>query len=115
MAKDNPILPTPAGRKEVVVVEEKGWERRNASVSLPGAGTGKGALEGPKGCRQLSPVRSLCVCSPQPQPHKASTFCSDSQGLAVAPFRDGAQGLELSTLGFTFTEIPNAQTGTLAS
>ena len=42
MAKDTPILPTPAGRKQVVVVEEKGWERRNAYLPLPAAGTGEG-------------------------------------------------------------------------
>lgn len=35
MAKDTPILPTAAGRKQVVV-EEKGWERRNAYLPLPG-------------------------------------------------------------------------------
>lgn len=43
MAKDTPILPTAAGRKQVVVVEEKGWERRNAHLPLPAAGTGAGA------------------------------------------------------------------------
>lgn len=41
MAKDTPVLPTPAGRKQVVV-EEKGWERRNAYLPLPAAGTGEG-------------------------------------------------------------------------
>lgn len=129
MAKDNPILPTPAGRKQVVVVEEKGWERRNASVSLPAAGTGKGRRlhsERPKAW-QLGPVKSLCVCSDadrSPQSQHCHTMSARSalilQGLAVAPFRDGARlagtrRLELSTLGFTNTEIPYSQTGTLAS
>lgn len=89
MAKDNPILPTPAGRKQVVVVEEKGWERRNTSVSLPGAGTGKGRRRDPK----LSLVKSLCVWSAQSQ--HCHTMSARSAlillGLAVTPFWDRAR------------------------
>lgn len=121
MAKDNPILPTPAGRKQVVVVEEKGWERRNASVSLPGAGTGKGRRlhsEKPKAEPGEIP---LCVVTPVPAlPHNVSTFCSDSPG----PGSDSLSGqstahrhwrMKFCTLGFTSTEIPYSQTGTLVS
>lgn len=88
MAKDNPILPTPAGRKQVVVVEEKGWERRNACLPLPAAGTGERQDSNLGGTRTLTALKSLCdaafdlqrcrqvMAVPAPA-HNVRTFCSD--------------------------------------
>lgn len=102
MAKDTPVLPTPAGRKQVVVVvEEKGWERRNTYIPLPGAGTGGGQEANLAAPSRLSPLKSLCdaalTCNDADrslQSQHCHTMSGRSalilRGLAVSPFQDGA-------------------------
>lgn len=92
----------------MVVVEEKGWERRKGSESLPGAGTGQGrGLHSETQSPAAQPGEiPLCVASPAPALHTMSARSAlILRGLPGTPF----QGLKLSTLGFTSTEIPYFQ------
>lgn len=111
MAKDNPILPTPAGRKQVVVVggggrkrvgEEKrlrvpagSWHREGQEAAL-GETQSLAAQPGAiplcvQRCRQVSAAPAL--------PHNVSTFRSDSPGPAPGSLSGWSSGAETQRSG----------------
>lgn len=114
MAKENPILPTPAGRKagggggRKRVGEEKGlwvpprsWHREGQGAALRDPEPSSSAGWDPFVCGQPSP-------SPA---HNVSTFCSDSPCLGL-PFRDRNSALWASLA--QKSPISNRNTGFLS-
>lgn len=82
--------------KQVVVVEEKGWERRKGSESLPGAGTGKGrGLHSETQSPAAQPGEiPLCVASPAPALHTMS-----ARSALILPAWDSLSGTETQHSG----------------